>query len=68
MVCENQELLLCDFDLCGYNYRGFDFAALFMQFNDPNVNEFRVKDPEVVEKFIARYLEHCKRIEGLFFS
>ena len=64
----NEGLVVCDFDITGYGYRGFDFVSLSIewgrkQFDKTPVRGIPFKDEEM-KSLIEIYVEESVRIHG----
>ena len=72
MICEpNDELVVCDYDVSGYGYRGNDFVALMTEWGR---KQFEVRSIEGIplesqfKPMIEIYIEECERIYGKSYS
>ena len=64
----NEELVVCDFDVTGYGYRGFDFVSLSREWGRPQFDKTPVRGipfkDEEMKSLIEIYVEECVRIHG----
>ena len=69
----NDELVVCDFDLTGYNYRGSDFSFMMREWTHKHFIQ-SMKSIEglptgsELRPFIEIYVDECQRIYGKSFS